>query len=371
MTEIVFYPLGNADCCFMKTGGGHTFVFDYADMRSADNPEDKRMALLENFREDLGWPESKEIDVLAITHGDNDHIKGIPEAFWLNHAQKYQDEDRIKIKEIWVPAAMLCDEDAADDCKILRAEVQYRFLRKEGIRVFARPEHLADWLAARGKRLDDFRDIITDAGRLVPGWSKETHGIEFFVHSPFAERTIDGLLDRNENCLVMQATIRESTVDTRFLITADSVSSIWQKMVKITKSHGNDERLAWDLFSIPHHGSYLSMAEEKGEDITEPTEEFKWLLEQGSVRSVMVSSSREVLIEDDPDDVLPPHRQTYRRYKQTAEDLDGEIVVTMENPTLKEPRRTIVKVDQFGVTLKKESSLAASILTSTVSPRVG
>jgi hypothetical protein len=371
MTNIIFYPLGNADCCFMKTGGGYTFVFDYADMHQPEDSEDKRMPLLANFRQDLGWPKCKEIDVLAITHGDNDHIKGIPEAFWLNHDRKYQGEDRIKIRDLWVPAAMLFDGDAEGDCKILKTEIQHRFLKKEGIRVFARPEHLSDWLNSRGRRLDDFRDIITDAGQLVPGWAKEHQGIEFFVHSPFAERTDDGLLDRNENCLVMQATIRESNVDTRYLITADSVSWVWQKMVQITRKHKNDERLAWDLFSVPHHGSYLSMAEEKGEEITEPTEEFKWLLEQGTTRSVMVCSSREVLIEEDPDDVLPPHLQTYRRYKQTADELDGEIVVTMENPSIDEPRRTVVKVDQFGVTLKKESPLAAAVLTSTVAPKAG
>ena len=54
----------------------------------------------------------------------------------------------------------------------------------------------------------------------MPGFSLESHEIEFFVHSPFAERVEDGLLERNDNCVVMQATIRAGGRDTRFLITA-------------------------------------------------------------------------------------------------------------------------------------------------------
>ena len=244
MSQVTFYPLGNADCCLIKTTLGKTFVFDYADMECPDDATDKRMPLKANFRADIGWPNTKQIDVLAITHGDNDHLKGVPDNFWLDHAEKYQGSERVKINELWVPAAILCEEGAEDDFRIVRQEARHRFLKKQGIRVFSRPEHLRDWVTSQDRRLEDFQDIITDAGRTVPGLTMEKDGIEFFVHSPFAERTADGLLDRNGNCLVMQATFRESGVDTRFLITADSVSANWRRMVKITREHNNEHRLA-------------------------------------------------------------------------------------------------------------------------------
>lgn len=371
MTSITFYPLGNADCCLIKTGTGKIIVFDFADMHVPADKFDRRMPLAANFKQDIGWPNCKQVDVLAITHGDNDHIKGISETFWLDHAAKYQSTERIKIKEMWVPAALICDSEAEDDCKILRAEARHRFLNKKGIRVFSRPEHLKNWLEAQGKKLEDYRDIITDAGRLVPGWTKENNGIEFFVHSPFAERVADGLLDRNDNCLVMQATIREGGHDTRFLITADSTVDNWQRMVRITKKHKNEEKLAWDIFKIPHHGSYLSMAHEKGEKITEPTEEFAWLLEQGAERPVMLCSSWEVIMDDDPEDVQPPHVQTYRRYEKTAAEKDGEIVITMENPTKSNPKRTLIEVTKIGATLKKIAASGAAAITTSQAPRVG
>jgi hypothetical protein len=367
MHKLIFYPLGNADCCVIRMDNDRLFVFDYADMHNPDDPEDKRMPLREAFDEDIGWPERRYVDVLAFTHGDDDHVCKAPERFWLEHADKYQGDDRVKVNELWVPAALIVEEGSEDCTKIIRAEARYRFLNKKGIKVFSRPEHLRSWLRERGQALEDYQHLIVDAGTIVPSFNLETHGIEFFVHSPFAERTEAGLLDRNENCLVMQATIRSGQNDTRFLITADSVSENWQKMVAITRAYNNDHRLAWDIFKIPHHCSYLSMASEKGDHKTTPTPEFEWLLQQGTKRAVMVSSSWPV---PNKTEDQPPHVEAYRRYKDTADDLDADLVVTMENPK-SQPKRTVIMIDGNGPALQKKSFSAAVAITSSKSPRVG
>jgi len=368
MARMIFYPIGNADCCLIKSDVGKLFVFDYADMRVADDNEDKRMPLSENFKDDIGWPTRKHVDVLAVTHGDIDHVKGISEIFWLNHAQKYQDKDRIKIDELWVPAALIVEEGSEDDTRIVRAEARHRFLTKQCIRVFARPEHLEGWLKKQGKKLSDYASLICDAGRLIPGWDLDSDGIEFFVHSPFAERLENGLLDRNDNCLVVQAVIRSDGMDTKVLMTADSISEEWSRIVKITRYHRNDNRLEWDVFKIPHHCSYLSMAAEKGDEITTPTEEFKWLLEQGAEHSVIVSTSDPIPSESKDQ---PPHRETYKRYNKTADDLDADLFVTMEFPSASNPKRVIIDIDGKGPRLRKEFSSAASKISSQKSPRVG
>lgn len=368
MSKVTFYPLGNADCCLIRLDNDKLFVFDYADMHNPEDPDDKRMPLRAAFDEDIGWPQRKYVDVVAFTHGDDDHVCKAPERFWLEHAEKYQGDDRVKINELWVPAALIVEEGCDDCTRIIRQEARFRFLNKQRIKVFARPEHLKDWLEERGQKLEDYRHLIVNAGTTVPGFSLDSDGIEFFAHSPFAERTEDGLLDRNDNCLVLQATIRASGTDTRFLITADSVSECWQKMVKITRAHGNDHRLAWDIFKIPHHCSYLSMAAEKGEYKTKPTEEFEWLLKQGAERSVMVSTSWPIPAGTEDQ---PPHVETYRRYKETADDVDADLIVTMENPSISSPKRTTILIDSNGPTLEKKSFSATVAITSSKSPRVG
>ena len=368
MAQITFYPLGNADSCLIRTDADKLFVFDYADMKNRADAADKRIALKEALREDIGWPRRKEVDVLAITHGDRDHVQGFHEVFHLDHAAKYQSSDHIKVKELWVPAAIIVEEGAEDDTRVLRAEARHRLRAGQGIRVFSRPAHLKGWLENNGLTLESRQHLITDAGRLAPGFGLEADGIEFFVHSPFGERDGEMVLDRNGNCLVMQAVIRSGYRDTRFLITADSVSENWQKIVKITKFHGNEARLAWDILKIPHHCSYLSMAAEKGSFKTEPTDEFKWLLEQGILRSVMVSSSWEIPAATTDQ---PPHVETWRRYGDTRIAIDAELVATMEHPSKSAPKRLVIEVDGRGAMLKKSSVSMPAIVTSTAAPRVG
>jgi hypothetical protein len=369
MTKINFYPLGNADTCLVQLSNGLHFVFDYADMKDPNDDTDKRIPLAKKFKEDLGWPKRKDVDVLAFTHGDNDHVRRASEVFWLDHAEKYQGSERITFKELWVPAALIVEEGSEDDTRVIRQEARYRFLEKKGIRVFARPEHLRAWLEERGQNLSDYMHLIVDAGRCVPGFALDGQGIEFFAHSPFAQRLEDGaVLDRNDNCLVLQATIREGGKDTRFLITADSTWDSWIEIVRATRAHNNDHRLAWDLLKIPHHCSYLSMSSEKGETKTQPTPEFEWLLAQGTERAVMVSSSWEIpaTTEDQP-----PHVETYRTYRDTSYKLDADLVVTMEHPTKSDPKPVVINLDGAGVTLKREIASSISIITSTQAPRVG
>lgn len=359
MAKLIYYPIGNADCGLLSTDGGKYFIFDFADMRTEDEG-DKRIDLAESVKADIGWPKRRNVDVLAVTHGDNDHIQGISDTFWLQHAEKYQGDDRIKFDMMWVPAALIVEEGSEDETKTIRAEARHRFLNKSGIRVFSRPEHLKDWLESKGKKLDDFRDVITDAGQLVPGFTLDSDAIEFFVHSPFAKRTSDQeFLDRNGDCLVMQATIRSEGKDTRVLLTADAEYEAWTDIVTITRAHKNEARLAWDILTIPHHCSYGAMAKEKGDYKTTPSPEFEWLLNKGTTRSVMICTCDVIPSETTKQ---PPHVETYRRYKEARDQLDSDLVVTMEHPSKGNPKRTVVDIGANGPTLKKE--IASSYVTA-------
>jgi len=368
MAKVTFYPLGNADSYLIQTDQNKYFIFDFAEMRNPEDNADKRMPLKENLKKDIGWPIRNYVDVLAISHGDNDHVKGISDTFWLEHAKTYQDANKIIINELWVPAALIVEEGSEDDTKIIRQEARHRFLEKKGIKVFARPEHLKDWLESKGKRFDDYHDLICDAGKIVPEWTIAKNGIQFFVHAPFAERTDDGLLDRNTNSLVIQISIYSEGNITKLLATGDSVSEQWEKIVKITRYHKNDEKLGWDILKIPHHCSYKAMSENKDANIIIPTEEFQWLLDQGSNCGILVSTSKEIPATTTEQ---PPHIEAYRRYQETAKQLDADLVVTMEYPNKQNPQRLVITIDGNGPTLKKIISSPSVITTSQRAPRVG
>lgn len=373
MHELIFYPIGNGETCLIKLASGKRIAFDYADLYDPSDPTDKRMPLRDNFRQDIGWwamPGRNYVDVLAVTHGDLDHIKRISEHFWLDHATKYQGDDRIRINEMWVPAALIVEEGAEDETRIIRQEARHRLKNKKGIKVFSRPEALRNWFEDEGLSMDEFRGFFVDAGTLVPGFTKEADGVEFFIHSPFAERTDDGVLDRNSDCIVVQGVFVAGASECRVLLTADIANSEGEldRIVRITKAHGRDERLKWDVYDVPHHCSYLSLSGEKGEWQTPVTPEVDWLLKNGNKSSIMVCCS-DVIPQETT--TQPPHVEAYRTYQGYRKLHDAEWVVTMEHPTKTKPLRTVVEITTAGARLRKAGGAAVAAATGAMLPRAG
>jgi hypothetical protein len=372
MHKLSFFPLGNADCCRIDLENGKKVLFDYAHLRVSEDAEDKRIDLAQALRDDLEQSTRDGYDVVAFTHLDDDHVHGASEFFWFEHATKYQGEGRARIETLWVPAAVLVEEGLTDDARVIRAEARFRLKQKKGIRVFSRPDRLKEWLEKESISINDVRHLITDAGQLAPEFSRSTDGVEFFVHSPFAERVDEStVVDRNDCSLVMQATFEVLGRETRLILSADTTHENWDAIVRITKYHNNESRLAWDVFKLPHHCSYLSLGPEKGDDETEPVPEVKWMFEeQGQMSCVVVSTSKP--IPDDDDDDQPPHRQAANYHKNKAvKPKVGEFKVTMEHPDRNRPDTLVITIDGFGATIKKKAIAGAAAVASRPAPRAG
>lgn len=190
MHRVTFFPSGNADTCALALAGGQRLLFDFADKHDPTDPADKRAELSKILKGEMDGAERANFDVVAFTHLDDDHIKGASTFFWLRHSSKYQSADRMKIDDLWVPAAIIVDDECeTEDAAVIRAEARHRLRQKEGIRVFSRPQVLEQWLKKEGMILEDVQHLVTDAGQTVPGWTMSEQGAEFFIHSPFATRT--------------------------------------------------------------------------------------------------------------------------------------------------------------------------------------
>lgn len=205
----------------------------------------------------------------------------------------------------------------------------------------------------------------------MPGWSKEAQGVEFFVHSPFASRQNDNtFIDRNTNSLVFQATFLVDARETRALLMGDSEHEILSEIVRVTRLHGRDERLEWDLAKIPHHCSYLSLGPEKGVDKTTPVPNVAWLYEEQGHRGGCIVSSSDA-IPSSGDQIQPPHRQAANYYRDCMKTLTGEFIVTMEHPSVTRPRPLDVRIDRFGVTVRKPNRAVGGAATTSPAPRAG
>lgn len=377
MPRLTFYPLGNADTTLIDLAGGQKILLDYADRRNPDDADDKRIDLPTALRRDLGKRDY--YDVAVFTHLDEDHYDGMTEFFHLDHDPAYQgkvgEKPRVRMLEMWVPAAVLTEKLTEEESKVVQKEARYRLRNKKGIRVFSRPDSLKDWLKKEGIDFDGVKHLITDAGRTVPTFTHADHGVEFWVHSPHGTRqNEDEVVIRNDHALVLLAAFKVNGVETKVQLFADIKHDIISDIVNVTRHYGNDSRMEWDVFKISHHCSYKSVGPEKGADRTEPTDEVDWLFrEQGRRGGVIISTSKPIPRKgsSEDEDPQPPHRQAAIYYREIADLKDGEFIATMEHPKASDPKPLVIEIDGLGHRVKKELAVGAAAVASVSAPRAG
>jgi hypothetical protein len=371
MHKLTFFPIGNADCCRIDLSGGQKLLFDYADMRDPNDEGDLRIDLAAAICEDLGAAKRNSFDVVTFSHLDEDHIRGASEIFYLQHAKKYQSDERIGIDTLWVPAAAIIEEGCEDEDRIIRAEARYRLKQGSGIRVFSRPVQLKQWLENEGISFEERKHLITDAGQTIPGFTLADDGVEFFAHSPFASRLNDGsMLDRNTDAIAIHATFLADGKITKFLMLSDLDHTAISDIVGITQAKQRNERLEWDVMKLGHHCSYTSLGPDKGKDKTEPVLNVKWLYEEASQAKAILVSPSNVIPEND-DDKQPPHRQAANYYKERAAARNGEFIVTMAHPKATAPEELVIEIGGSKAKVKRGYLGGAAVIVSHPAPRAG
>lgn len=381
--QVVFYPVGNGDTTQIILSAGRRVLFDFCHRGKAEDPDTPEIDLKARLQEDLQKIDRDYFDVVAFTHADLDHIQGSTDFFELQHAKKYHGEGRIKIRELWVPAAMLLEEADKDhqgeEYVLLRQEARHRLLEGKDILVFSKPQGVADWLEpllkARGEATTARDHLFIDAGTLVPGFTLADDGVEFFCHSPFIKHCEDGDIIRNRASLIFNVRFRADGMHYDYLEVGDATWEEIEDVVSTTRYHKNDDRLAWNLFNIPHHCSYLALNEEgeKGERETEPKPLVKQLLLQGKPDSYIVSCSKPVTdMKESYDQIQPPHIQARNTYERYLKEVRGrKFLVTMEEPNANKPEPITFEVTFAGVTWKRSTSVGATAVVSSSPPRAG
>lgn len=379
MQRVLFYPVGNGDTSQIVLENNKRLLFDFCHREEGENPKEPLIDLKKRLKEELEEAERNDFDVVAFTHGDDDHICNSTTFFELLHSPKYQGKDRVKIKELWVPAAMVLEPGTPDnkDSEVIiwRQEARHRLREGKGIRVFSKPEKLKEWFDRSGIPFETRKHLITDAGQLVPGFTLQQDGVEFFVHSPFIKHTDDGDVLRNECSLIFQVRFEIDGVRTDYFAVGDANYDVLEDMVNATKAHKNDDRLNWHLFNNPHHCSYRALAADgdKGEKETIPTEKVKELLRHGQPDAYIVSSSRP--ISDDAEaykQEQPPHIQARNAYERYLAEVGGrKFLVTMSEPNGFHPEPIEFEIDSKGLRRSEKVRTGALGVVAATTTRAG
>lgn len=379
--KIVIYPVGNGDTTQIILSKGRRVLFDFCHHLKGENEETPEIDLDKRLRDELKGADRDYFDVVAFTHADLDHIQGSTEFFELQHAEKYQGNGRIKIKKLWVPAAMLIEEvsrdQLSDEFALLRREARYRLLEGKDILVFSKPQTLMDWLIPKLKERglpSNARDhLFVDAGKLVDGFTLQNDGAEFFCHSPFIKHCEEGDIIRNDASLVFNVRLGADGKNYDYLHFGDSTWDVIEDIVRSTQAHKNESRLAWNLLNIPHHCSYLALSDEKGEKETEPKPLVKDLLLMGKSDAYVVSCSRPVPDSKDAyEQIQPPHIQARKAYEKYLKDIKGrKFLVTMEEPNAMNPEPLTFEITNGGVSWARAAAIGAPAIIASRPPRAG
>ena len=377
MHKVIFYPVGNGDTSQIVLANGKRLLFDFRHQNQGEDSDLPHIDLKKRLTDELKEAQRDYFDVVAFTHGDNDHIAYSTEFFELQHAKKYQGDGRIKIKELWVPASMILDtathDQQSDEFVIWRQEARYRLKQGKDIQVFSKPDKLRDWLKQNGLTLKSRQHLITDAGSLARGFSLSTDQVEFFCHSPFIKHCDEGDQLRNEAALIFQVRFKIGGTRYNYFAVGDSEYEVLEDIVSISKFHKNDDRLDWDLFNIPHHCSSKALAKEKEEKETIPTALVKELLCHGQREAYMVSSSHPIKDNAEAyEQTQPPHIQAKKAYERYLAKVNGrDLLVTMEEPNTSKPEPLVFEISSSGGRLARRRVTGAAIVTSSRPPRAG
>lgn len=361
---ITFFPEGNAECALLELENGKRMLVDYANMHTSDA---RYTDLTDAF------DEIESFDVVVFSHAHEDHVKGASDFFHFDHSIKYQNGNRAKIKELWVSAAFFLDVNPCEDARVIRQEARYRLKERngKGLKIFAAPDSLDSWLDENDLSTDDADHPIIHAGTLLDNSAHNLgEEISIFVHAPFSEDS-DDVDDRNTPSIVLQLCLMNSLQATKILITGDTHHEVIDKIIDRSEANDNSQYLEWDLYDIPHHCSHTGLADERGDEITEPSYNIKRLLgEYGQPNGFLVASCR-AFSDVGEEDTQPPHFQAKSAYRKYSKNEDGtykSFFATSEYRGIANPKPLRFKIDATGV--REDTSLSTTIINSPA-PRAG
>lgn len=377
MHKVVFYPVGNGDTSQIILDNGKRLLFDFHHQAQGEDDGHPVIDIKKRLRDELENAKRDYFDVVAFTHADKDHIAGFSEFFELELADKYKGNGRIKIRELWIPAAVLLEQASNDqqsaEYVLLRQEARKRLRDGKGIQIFSKPEALKEWMGQNDISFEDRKGFFTDAGALARGFTLAADNVEFFCHSPFMKHCDNGDILRNDASLIFQIRFEVNGYRTNYFAVGDSTWDVLEEIVSTTKFHKRLDRLQWNLLNVPHHCSYLALSDEKGNKETEPKDGIKELLRAGQKDAYIVSSSNPIPDTTDMYKAIqPPHIQAKKAYERYLREVSGrKFYVTMEEPNASKPQPLEFEISEGGLRFLGKIITGATAVISSTPPRAG
>ena len=370
--SLSFFPVGNGDMTLVETEGGFKILIDMNIRAAADDPDDDTPDVAKELRDRLTRDAQGRlyVDVLLVSHPDEDHCRGLRNHFHLGPPDEWSMRaDKILIREVWSSPMVFRRASRqhvlCDDAKAFNSEARRR----------VRKHREALWPAGDGDRIlilgededgktDDLQDILVRVDEefsRINGQHDDSMQARLLAPLPADDVDDEELLSKNNSSTVLRFSLKGGGMldKCRFLTGGDAEVAIWEKL---WGRHGwQPDWLSYDILLCPHHCSWHSLSYDSWSELREKgevSEDALNALSQARDGAMIVASSNP--IEDDDND--PPCIGAKRVYEGVAEDVAGSFECVGEQPSETSPGVMEFEIGVHGSRLKTALMTAPAVV---------
>lgn len=366
MAKIEFFPVGNGDMTLITTASGRQILIDLNIRAAADDPGDRVPDVGSALRKRLRKLASGHpcVDVLLISHPDDDHCAGLEKHFYLGPPDRlatHAKPGQIFIRELWSSPMMLRHNSArwplsADaDAFGREARRRVRRFRDRGATV------------GHGNRIlllgedddgdtDDLGPIVKPIDQsfsTIAGQNDRSFSVLVLGPLPGASNETDPALAKNNSSTVLQLSLfapgRPRATPCRFLTGGDAGVEIWERLWR--KHWGRSGSLSYDILQAPHHCSWHSLSHESWSESggrADPSRAAVKALSRVRGGAIIIASSDPIKSRDSD----PPCIGAKGIYDAIANGAGGRFRCVGEEPTERHPGVMTVGIDASGIRVR-------------------
>ena len=359
--KITFFPVENGQAVLVSLDDQTHLLFDIK-QKPDDEEHEKEWDVHKWLLEVLPKRnDSYILSVFCLSHADIDHCQGFERVFSYGNSET-NEELRIIIDELWVTADFFHNK-LEGSAAIIQNEAKRRLTLWLDPQQLEKAKEPGNRLVVFGGSRDQDLKKLPTSIRPVAGEDVNTvcgtvrSDFSFFVHWPFREIVDEEKEDRNESSLVGLLSIMEQDESATMLLGGDAGCWIWDIIYKKTEEKRRLNKLKWNVFFVPHHGSYGFFTEKTGNEGRDeardnPIKSSLEILGLGLDKSWIVCSSRVPKDRNYTDD-NPPHIQAVNHYKDCAEKKKGQFICLMQYPNEDKPEPLVLRLTPGGLQEKK------------------
>ncbi|CAL63310.1 Conserved hypothetical protein, putative metallo-hydrolase [Herminiimonas arsenicoxydans] len=352
----------------IKLESGRRILID-ANIRK---PDDEIRDVADDLRKDLELDENNRpyVDVMVLSHPDQDHCRGFAEHFHVGSLRDYNDRvtpKKIIIREMWSSPLVFRrsnekNHTLCDDAKTWATEARRRVNRYKQFKSYSHGDRIKILGEDINGKTDGIQEIVVKAGASIHsicGTDEPNFVAELLAPMLAKDEEEDKLLGKNESSIIMNYSIGVGGTPNaaKYLSGGDAEVGIWERIWG--KYKGDIAKLQYNLLGTPHHCSWHSLSWDSLSDLgskAQVSSDAVRALNQALPGAIIVASSKQIL--DDEKD--PPSFRAMQEYKKITDGVKGEFWNTGSYLTPAKPALLIFEVSEGGLKKITKSALGAA-----------